>query len=223
MKKIYKNFFWLWLFSSLGWLVFIQFSHDSVYRLIWRNSRIAVVRIYPQEICRIRLSQLQSALLSYAKAHQGKLPPTPKADDYYFWMEPVLKYLPSENNSDYFFCCDDDLRKDPSSYIMDPKLGGKKLSELGDLSQVVLLREREFRHFGKAFYADAKDQVGRFAPGALPSGMRFDPQLPPRENTRVIRIFNLGELYNLIFFGLALLTLASLTGYLLSLKEKAKG
>jgi len=214
LRKIFIVSFFVFL-AAFVWisLAILPRNGDGLYKIMWRNSLPAVVRVRPLQVCRVQLYRLQSALLSYAKAHQGKLPPAPKADDYYFWMEPVRKYLPSENNSDYFFCRDDDLRKDPSSYIMDPKLGGKKLSELGDLSQVVLLREREFRHFGKAFYADAKDQVGRFAPGALPSGMRFNPQLPPRENIRVIAILSSQRVWFLLWGIFGFLALIALSGW----------
>jgi len=184
--------------------------------IVWRNSFPAVIRPHPLLVCHNQIAWLQYALLSYAKAHQGKLPPAGKADDYYFWMEAARKYLPSKNNSKYFFCCDDDLRKDPSSYIMDPRLGGKKLSELGDLSKVVLLREREFRHYGGAYLADAQGRVFIFDPGKLLQGMKYYPQLPPRENIKIIAILSYQELWLWLcgFFGF--LTLASLAGWLLS-------
>jgi len=215
VKKIYKiSFCCLSVIFVSVFLIFLPLKTGAGNTIVmWRNSLPAVVRVRPLQVCHNRLSLLQYALLSYAKAHQGKLPPAPKADDYYFWMEPARQYFLPGMSEDYFYCCDDDLRKDPSSYIMDPKLGGKKLSELGDLSQVVLLREREFRHFGKAFYADAKDQVGRFAPGALPSGMRFNPQLPPRENIRVIAILSSQRVWFLLWGIFGFLALIALSGW----------
>jgi len=133
--------------------------------------------------CRMKLDDLYVALMMYADDHQGKLPQVSNARDYFYWIKGVKPYMTRESFPKILYCPQDEERKYPSSYISDPRLAGKKLSQLGDLSKVVLLREREFKHgyWKYALFVFADGRVERYDRDKIPSDLKFNPDLPEEE------------------------------------------
>lgn len=109
------------------------------YREVGNNNKDISIRI---EWCKSNLSQISVALWAYCKDNDWRLPNSEHKGDPYFWVKPVTPYL--LQNKEALYCPLDKTRNHPSSYIMDPKLAGKKLDEL--LDGTVLLKEVGYPH-----------------------------------------------------------------------------
>jgi len=130
--------------------------------------------------CYRQLAKLQTALEAYASDHRGLLPPARGPRDYYYWLrglrpyieEPVYRPWPEP-----LYCPLDHGRQEPSSYISDPRLAGKKLAELEKIPGLVLLRERNFRHVDQAA-AFTGNALRMEKQAFLPPNLKFNPRLP---------------------------------------------
>lgn len=163
-------------FFSL-WTVVLQASSSNNY------GEIAMVNHHLQDgvcySCRGYLLSLATALETYCDEHNGgRLPCADGPDDYYYWTKGITHEYLSKID---LYCPADRTRLAPSSYISDPRLAGKKLSDLKKIPHLVILREREYRHPGEraAFYCS--DFCRMCSKNELPQDLKYYPNLPERE------------------------------------------
>ena len=177
-KNLWRGLFLLFSFLSL-------FSSLEVYRqgLLRDNERYISIINHRLQLgicfsCSKYLSNLESALEMYCEDHGGRLPTADGPDDYYYWIKGITKKYLAEIN---LYCPADRSRLAPSSYISDPRLAGRKLSDLKKIPHLVILREREYRHpDGKAAFCGS-DFCGMYSKDKLPPDLKYDPNLPERE------------------------------------------
>jgi|GEM_PF-5503748 len=117
------------------------------WRLLWNNFAFGQ--------CLTNLTGLKYAFGDYLWQHDGRLPEAGN------WTEEIYPYLPENRKDWHTFKCPDDLAPGRSSYAMNANLSGKKLEELDDRKNVVLL------------YETAK-------PGASPRGVGVEIPEKPR-------------------------------------------
>jgi len=192
-----KKHWWFYLIVGI-WLVIgyklVAFHpHNFYYTLLvddpphgWR-----IIESNRQR-CLENLFVLGRALEMYAQDHQGCLPPSRGPWDYYYWMRGLSpEYL---NGLDTFAYGSEEDKNNPSSFVSDPALGGRKLADLKKMGGVVLLKEREFNHnslenrsFIAHFYILGPGQSS-YSQGQVPAGLKFDPHLPPVHHYRLLKI-----------------------------------
>ena len=164
------------------WLTLFLLSWIPTLLSYWiANVEAGTYRYYIYN-CRIHLLNLASALEMYCDDHGGCLPSASGPDDYFYWTKGITNEYLREIN---LYCPWDNAEKDPSSYVSDPRLAGRKLSDLKKIPHLVILREREYRHQGHraAFYGS--DFYGMYSKEELPKDIKYNPDLPERETKEV--------------------------------------
>jgi len=216
-KKLWLSLFLLsWIPTILSCLFYLAFIFSY-------NCR-------PAFNCNSELKNLALALEMYCNDHNnGCLPPASKPEDYFYWTKGITgEYL---THFDTLYCYGDEVKKDPSSYVSDPRLAGRKLSDLKKIPHLVILREREYRHKGHraAFYGS--DINGMYSKAELPGDLKYNPDLSERENRELPDredYFNYRRHYNifihicLFFFWFLTVTLYILWAYSRHLNRKAE-
>jgi len=114
-------------------------------------------------LCQANMETLGKAFLSYAKAHDNKLPPATN------WTKSIQPYVSDTS----VYRCPNDLTAGFSSYAMNDSLSGQKLSDLKNASQLVLLYEVD--KAGDSPHGNGKDiySVGHDNGGAGRHGGNF--------------------------------------------------
>jgi len=169
-----NNKLWLTLFL-LSWIPTLFMVGRTLY-----NSTTCISYNYN---CRNFLLNLESALEMYCDDHNaGRLPEASGLDDYFYWTKGITKEYLREIN---LYCPWDEAKKDPSSYISDPRLAGRKISDLKKIPHLVILREREYRHPGHRAAFCGSDINGMYSQDQLPKDVKYNLELPERENREV--------------------------------------
>jgi len=133
----------IWLTISLAATFFMLYlallgMSGASFAIINNHPRLGYFNSYRRELQRIKM-----AFELYALDNGGLIPPTKDPNDYYYWVEGIRPYLGSKAD---LYCSMDKSQKYPSSYISDPGLAGKNLEDILKIPNLVLIRERDFRH-----------------------------------------------------------------------------
>ena len=114
-------------------------------------------------LCQSHMTTLGNAFMAYAKHHNGTLPPATN------WAKSIQPYVTDAS----VYRCPNDLTTGFTSYAMNDSLSGKKLSDLKNTSQLVLLYEVD--KAGDSPHGNGKDiyDVGHDNGGAGRHGGNF--------------------------------------------------
>jgi len=165
---------------------------------------------HPLYDCEYNIKNLGMGLEEYCCAHNGgRLPSASGRQDYFYWTKGITHEFFQDLN--ILYCPWDEAKKDPSSYISDPRLAGRKISDLKKIPHLVILREREYRHQGHraAFYGS--DLKKPYRKSELPADIKYNLDLPEREDREVPDIKKISRQRELLWiFGLICLFLCPL-------------
>jgi len=162
--------------SFFSYYALINTYHETKYTLMIKNYCPHFGIYYSK--CSGILKTYYLALSMYASEHDGCLPPASAPDDYYYWVKGVKPYLSNKE----IYCPEDTDRKAPSSYISDPRLAGKKLEDLEKIPDLIVLRERDYRHPGKKAAFIINGFAENLSKDEIPKDAKYYPDLPEREN-----------------------------------------
>jgi len=168
------------LYNKSLWLILFLISLLLTIFVFLSPPKRGCHRLYD---CEHHLNNLAMALELYCNDHNaGRLPEASGHRDYFYWTKGITKEYLMEIN---LYCPWDEAKKDPSSYISDPRLAGRKISDLKKIPHLVILREREYRHPGykAAFYGS--DINGMYCKTELPKDTKYNLHVLEREHRKV--------------------------------------
>lgn len=159
LKRIFRSkIFW---FIAVFGITLIWFLWP-----IGEDPKFGNPKLTTTERCVHNLGLLYVGLEIYADHNYGRLPEPPpnKRDDPYFGVQAISYYLHNylpEALRPSLYCPSDASRRAPSSYQMNTKLYGKKLSFLKKYPRVFVLIENKPRHQVYRFAVEGDGNIVR--------------------------------------------------------------
>jgi len=131
-----------------------------------------------QPACMANMKQLALAIEMFAKDYEGRLPGAVT------WEEDIMPYVKNE----HLFECPSRLDREEGGYALNPLVAGKKLDDIDDKANTVLLYEVDehgqpvFPHNDGANFAFVDGHVKWFSKRDAPEGIRSTGYIPPERN-----------------------------------------